>query len=91
MQTSALYNRLRGEEKEEPKSVVRVSPLAFMQLLPKQFSTAMAIKLGEEMGIKHRTVNKHLYTLKLKGYIVSVRQGVYCKVSRNNRRIAHAA
>ena len=91
MQTSALYNRLRGEEKEEPKSVVRVSPLAFMQLLPKQFTTAMAIKLGEEMGIKHRTVNKHLHTLKVKGYIVSVRQGVYCKVPRNNRGIAHAA
>ena len=91
MQTSALYNRLRRDAREEPTPVVRISPLAFMQLLPRQFTTAMAIKQGEEMGIRLRTVHKHLHTLKVKGYIVSLRQGMYSKVPRSNRKIAHAA
>ena len=91
MQTSALYNRLRGEEKEDTKSAVKLSPLALMQLLPKQFTTAMAMKLGEEIGVKERTVGKHLRTLCSKGYLERVRQGVYCKVSRKSRKMRQAA
>ena len=82
MQTSALYNRLRREEKEEPKHTC-ISPLAFVQLLSHQFTTAVAVKLGEEMGIKERAVRHHLRTLCVKGYIERLRQGVYCKVARH--------
>ena len=81
MQTSALYNRLRREEKEEPKRTC-ISPLAFVQLLSHQFTTAVAVKLGEEMGIKERAVRHHLRTLCVKGYIERLRQGVYRKVTR---------
>ncbi len=91
MQTSAIYDRLRREEREEPKAVTCISPLAFLNLLPRQFTTALANKLGEEMNMKTRTVSKHLRTLCLKGYIERVRQGVYCKASRKNKRIKHAA
>ena len=91
MQTSALYNRLRREEKEEPKRTC-ISPLAFVQLLSHQFTTAVAIKLGEEMGIKERAVRHHLRTLCVKGYIERLRQGVYRKVARRiNGKIRQAA
>ena len=91
LQTSALYNRLRKEEREEPKAVMCISPLALLGLLPTQFTTAVALKLGEEMGIKPRTVKKHLHTLKLKGCVVSPKQGVYCKVSQKRRKVVQAA
>jgi len=81
MQTSAIYDRLRREEKEEPKRTC-ISPLAFVQLLSHQFTTAVAVKLGEEMGIKERAVRHHLRTLCTKGYIERLRQGVYRKVAR---------
>ncbi len=91
MQTSALYNRLRREEKEEPKRTC-ISPLAFVQLLSHQFTTAVAVKLGEEMGIKERAVRHHLRTLCVKGYIERLRQGVYRKVTRRiNGKIRQAA
>ena len=91
MQTSALYNRLRREEKEEPKRTC-ISPLAFVQLLSHQFTTAVAIKQGEEMGIKERAVRHHLRTLCTKGYIERLRQGVYRKVTRRiNNKIRQAA
>ena len=81
MQTSTIYDRLRREEKEEPKRTC-ISPLAFVQLLPHQFATAVAVKQGEEMGIKERAVRHHLRTLCVKGYIERLRQGVYRKVTR---------
>ena len=81
MQTSTIYDRLRREEKEEPKRTC-ISPLAFVQLLSHQFTTAVAIKQGEEMGIKERAVRHHLRTLCVKGYIERLRQGVYRKVTR---------
>ena len=90
MQTSAIYNRLRREEKEE-KTVVCISPLAFANLLPKQFTTAVALKQGEEMGMKPRTVKKHLHTLCTKGYIGRLRQGVYGKTSRKASKLGQAA
>ena len=79
MQTSAMYNRLRREEKDKPKQA-KVSALAFFQLLPKQFSTATANKIGEELGIKERAVGLHLRTLYTKGYIQRLKKGVYGKV-----------
>ena len=90
MQTSAIYKRLRREEKEE-KTVVCISPLAFVNLLPKQFTTAVALKQGEEMGMKPRTVKKHLHTLCTKGYIGRLRQGVYGKTSRKASKLGQAA
>ena len=91
MQTSTIYDRLRREEKEEPKRTC-ISPLAFVQLLPHQFATAVAIKQGEEMGIKERAVRHHLRTLCVKGYIERLRQGVYRKVTRRiNGKIRQAA
>ena len=91
MQTSTIYNRLRREEKEEPKRTC-ISPLAFVQLLSHQFTTAVAVKLGEEMGIKERAVRHHLRTLCVKGYIERLRQGVYRKVTRRiNGKIRQAA
>ena len=91
MQTSAIYDRLHQEEKVEPKTVVRISPLALLSLLPKQFTTAAAVKQGEEMGMKPRTVKKHLYTLCTKGYIEHVRQGLYRKATRKKGNIRLAA
>ena len=91
MQTSTIYDRLRREEKEEPKRTC-ISPLAFVQLLPHQFTTAVAVKLGEEMGIKERAVRHHLRTLCVKGYIERLRQGVYRKVTRRiNNKIRQTA
>ena len=90
MQTSALYNRLRREEKEE-KPVVCISPLALLGLLPKQFTTAMALKQGEEMGMKPRTVKKHLNTLSTKGYLEHIRYGVYRKATRKREKLRQAA
>lgn len=80
MQTSAMYNRLRCEEKDRPKQP-KVSALAFFQLLPRQFTTATANKTGEELGIKERAVGLHLRTLYTKGYIQRLKKGVYCKVA----------
>jgi hypothetical protein len=91
MQTSAIYDRLHQEEKVEPKTVVRISPLALLSLLPNQFTTAAAVKQGEEMGVKPRTVKKHLYTLCTKGYIEHVRQGLYRKATRKKGNIRLAA
>ena len=82
MQTSAIYDRLRREEREEEPKRTCISPLAFVQLLPHTFTTAVANKLGEEMGIKERAVRHHLRTLCVKGYIERLRQGVYRKVTR---------
>jgi hypothetical protein len=62
MQTSTTYNRLRREEKEEPKCAC-INSLAFMSLLPHQFTTTVAIKQGDELGIKERAVRHHLRTL----------------------------
>ena len=91
MQTSTIYDRLRREEKEEPKRTC-ISPLAFAQLLPHQFATAVAVKQGEEMGIKERAVRHHLRTLCVKGYIERLRQGVYRKVTRRiNTKIRQTA
>ncbi len=80
MQTSAIYNRLRREEKDRPKQP-KVSALAFFQLLSRQFTTATANKIGEELGIKERAVGLHLRTLYTKGYIQRLKKGVYCKVA----------
>ena len=91
MQTSALYNRLRREEKEEAKPVACISPLAFLNVLPRQFTTAVANKQGEELGMKTRTVCKHLRTLCTQGYLLRIRQGVYSKPARINKKLAHAA
>ena len=91
MQTSTIYNRLRREEKEEPQRIC-ISALAFVQLLPHQFTTAIATKQGEAMGIKERAVRHHLRTLCVKGYIERLRQGVYRKVTRRiNGKIRQAA
>ena len=91
MQTSALYNRMRREEKEEPKRAC-ISALAFLSLLPHQFTTAVATKQGEELGIKERAVRHHLRTLCTKGYIERLRQGAYRKVTRRiNNKIRQAA
>ena len=91
MQTSAIYNRLRREEKEEAPKRVYISSLAFLNLLPKQFTTATAIEAGKEQGIKERAVALHLHSLYQKGYITRLRQGVYCKVARGTKKYRHAA
>jgi hypothetical protein len=90
-QTSVLYDRLYQEEKVEPKMVVRISPLALLHLLPNQFATAMAVKQGEEMGMKPRTVKKHLRTLCTKGFLEHVRQGLYRKAKRKKGNVRLAA
>ena len=84
MQTSAIYNRLRREEREEPKRVY-ISALAFLQMLPKQFTTAEAVRIGEEMGIKKSAVAKKLAKLSKEYYIGKVRQGVFVKTSKMER------
>ena len=92
MQTSAMYNRLRREEKEQPKQTSNISSLAFMQKLPQSFTTAAANKAGDELGIKVRAVGHHLRVLCTMGYIERLRQGVYRKVVKHvNRKLAQAA
>ena len=84
MQTSTIYDRLRREEKEEPKRVY-LSALAFLQMLPKQFTTAEALRLGEEFGLKQNGIAKKLARLAKDRYIVKVRQGVFVKSSKTER------
>ena len=91
MQTSAMYNRLRREEKEIRANRTYISALAFFSLLPKQFTKAVAIGKGEEVGIKERAVSMHLKTLVNKGYVQRVKQGVYCKVSSVAKKYRHVA
>ena len=91
MQTSAMYNRLRREEKEDAPKRVYISALAFLTLLPKQFTTATANETGKEQGIKERAVALHLHSLYQKGYITRLRQGVYSKVARGAKKYRHAA
>ena len=91
MQTSALYNRLRPEAEEEPTKRTRISALAFLHMLPRQFTTAKANEAGKELGIKERAVGTHLRTLFTKGYITRIRQGVYCKVGRAAQKHSLAA
>ena len=91
MQTSAIYNRLRREEKEEAPKRVYISSLAFLTLLPKQFTTVTAIEAGKEQGIKERAVALHLRSLYQKGYITRLRQGVYCKVAPGTKKYRHAS
>ncbi len=90
MQTSALYNRLCTPmaKKEEHG---HISALYLMQMLPTSFATAQAVKKGEELGIKDRTVRLHLLTLCNKGYIERVQQGKYRKVPRVNKKHRQAA
>ena len=91
MQTSTIYDRLRREEKEEPKQPVRISALAFLQRLPRNFTRPVADDLGEELGIKVRVVTHHLQILCRKGYIVRIRQGVYSKAARTIKKYGKAS
>ena len=92
MQTSAIYNRLRHEEKEQPKQTSNISSLGFMQMLPQSFTTAVANKAGEELGIGVRTVGHHLRVLCTKGYIERLRQGSYRKlIKRVSKKLPQAA
>ena len=86
MQTSTIYDRLRREEKEEEGTKRSyLSALAFLQMLPKQFSTAEAIRLGEEFGIKQNGIAKKLTRLTKELYIAKIRQGVFVKTSKTER------
>ena len=76
--------RRRREEKEEPKRVY-LSALAFLQMLPKQFTTAEAVRLGEELGLKQNGIAKKLARLTKEFYIAKVRQGVFVKSSTIER------
>ena len=91
MQTSAMYNRLRREEKEETPKAVRISALAFLEMLPTAFTREVATCTGSELGIKERAVTYHLNTLIRKGYIVRIEQGRYRKVKRVTKQYTQAA
>ena len=85
MQTSALYDRLRKEEKEEPKRIY-LSALAFLHSLPNRFTTSQAKELGHRMGIKDRAVEYKLRTLQGKSYIERVGYGAFRKLPLTRRR-----
>ena len=91
MQTSAMYNRLRREEKEETLKATRISALAFLEMLPTAFTREVATCTGSELGIKERAVTYHLNTLIRKGYIVRIEQGRYRKVKRATKQYTQAA
>ena len=91
MQTSAIYNRLRREEREEAPKAVRISALAFLEMLPTAFTREGATCTGSELGIKERAVTYHLNTLIRKGYIVRIEQGRYRKVKRATKQYTQAA
>ena len=84
IQTSTIYDRLRREEREEPKRIY-ISALAFLHMLPKQFTTAEAIRIGEAMGIKENAVAKKLTKLTGDYYIGKIRQGVFVKTTKTER------
>ena len=88
MQTSALYNRLRREEKEEETPRPYIGALAFLQMLPRTFTATQAKAKGEELGIKHRAVNYKLRTLMTQSYIENIGYGKYRKLSLSTRRKA---
>ena len=88
MQTSALYNRLRREEKEEETTRAYISALAFLQMMPRTFTATQAKAKGEELGIKHRAVNYKLRTLMTQSYIENIGYGKYRKLSLSTRRKA---
>ena len=83
-QTSTIYDRLRRETQEEPKRIY-ISALAFLHMLPKQFTTAEAVRIGEEMGIKENAVAKKLTKLTGDYYIGKIRQGVFVKTTKKER------
>ena len=85
MQTSTIYDRLRRETQEEEPKRIYISALAFLHMLPKQFTTAEAVRIGEEMGIKKNAVAKKLAKLSKEYYIGKVRQGVFVKTSKMER------
>ena len=85
MQTSTIYDRLRREEKEEETKRAYISALAFLQMLPKQFTTAEAVRLGEEFGLKQNGIAKKLARLTKEFYIAKIRQGVFVKTSKTER------
>ena len=85
MQTSTIYDRLRRETQEEEPKRIYISVLAFLHMLPKQFTTAEAVRIGEEMGIKKNAVAKKLAKLSKEYYIGKVRQGVFVKTSKMER------
>ena len=91
MQTSAIYNRLRHEEREETPKTVHISALAFLEMLPTAFTREGATRTGSELGIKERAVTYHLNTLIRKGYIVRIEQGRYRKVKRATKQYSQAA
>ena len=84
-QTSTIYDRLRRETQEEEPKRIYISALAFLHMLPKQFTTAEAVRIGEEMGIKKNAVAKKLAKLSKEYYIGKVRQGVFVKTSKMER------
>lgn len=90
MQAASLYDRLRREEREEAPKATRISPLAFLQMLPNSFTRSVAESAGEEMGLKKRSVTYHLNTLCSKGLIVRIQHGVYRKVKRQARKNSQA-
>ena len=85
IQTSTIYDRLRRETQEEEPKRIYISALAFLHMLPKQFTTAEAVRIGEEMGIKKNAVAKKLAKLSKEYYIGKVRQGVFVKTSKMER------
>ena len=88
MQTSALYNRLRREEKEEEPKRSYISALAFLQMMPHTFTATQATVKGEELGIKRRAVHYKLRTLLNQSYIKSIGYGKYRKQSISTQKKA---
>ena len=88
MQTSALYNRLRKEEKEEESTRAYISALAFLHMMPHTFTANQATVKGEELGIKRRAVHYKLRTLLNQSYIENIGYGKYRKLSIPTRRKA---
>jgi hypothetical protein len=86
MQTSTIYDRLRRETQEEeaPKRT-RMSALSFLHILPRNFTTAEAIRIGAEYGIGEGGVAKKLVRLTKDYYIAKVRHGVFVKVTKAER------
>lgn len=61
-------------------------------LADRGFTTAVANKAGEELGIGVRTVGHHLRVLCTKGYIERLRQGSYRKlIKRVSKKLPQAA
>ena len=73
-----VFQKINNRENKLPLNEER-----WMNKLPKEFTSAEAIKIAKKLGIKERTVYKKLRDYVGTGLLKKVKTGVYRKLSKN--------